>query len=129
MTGLSEVLFNAFLVSLGVDVIASITYLVLVSLRARRPEAHDADGDVRFESIWAMILALPALLVVLALVVDPGADWWFGLLLCAVLALYGVLTVALTGRRLPRAARGYPAFVAIGTVPLLFVLGLATTTP
>ena len=58
--------------------------------------------------------------------VHPGAEWWFGLLLCAVLALYGVLTVALTGRRLPRAARGYPAFVAIGTVPLLFLVGLTT---
>lgn len=126
MTGLSEALFNAFLVSLGVDVIASITYLVMVSSRERHAEAHDSDGDVRFESIWGMILALPALLVVLALVCAPGAEWWSGLLLLAVLAMYAVLALALSGRKLPRWIRAYPAFVAIGTVPLLFLVGLTT---
>ena len=126
MTGLSEALFNAFLVSLGVDVIASIIYLVMVSSRERHAGAHDADGDVRFESIWGMILALPALLVVLSLVCAPGAEWWFGLLLLAVLAIYAVLALALSGRKLSRAIRGYPGFIAIGTVPLLFLLGLTT---
>ena len=123
MTSISVALFAGFGFSLITDVIASAVYLGWSYGRSNAANgAKDAFmPDVRFESVWCMILALPALLAVLAGVF--GAGLWPGLLV-AVLALYAIPALALAGRRLPAPARAFPAFVAIGTFPVLLVLGV-----
>ena len=125
MTGLTGLLIGAFYVSLVAAVPASVVYLALAWSRGSRvgPE-RTPQGEVRFESLWGMALALPALFLVvgsaLGAASEPGTgDWWLALAVAAVLGLYAVPGLALAGKRLPRLARGYPAFVAVVTVPAI----------
>ena len=127
MSSISDALFIGFGYSLIADVILSSVYLGWSYRRSNQTAGatHAAGTDVKFESVWCMILAVPALLLVLGAVFQDEAEWWFGLLLIAVLALYAVPALALSGRRLPAPACSYPAIVAIGTLPFLLLLGIA----
>lgn|GEM_PF-2344245 len=125
MSSLSDVLGAAFLVSLAADVVLSITYLVLAGRRARGglPDG-DWDREVRFHAIWGMMLAVPALLFVVSGASEMGS-WtvWTGLMLVVLIGLYAVPALAIAGRGLAPALRWYPAVVAIGTLPLLVIVG------
>lgn len=120
-----NILTIAWLVSVATDLVASIVYLVWSKWRAGRASTRAAD-HVRFEALWGMVLALPALLAVLATTVDSESrSPWSLLLLLGVTPLYALPVLALVGRKLPTAARWYPAVVAIGALPVSVVLGAA----
>jgi hypothetical protein len=126
MSAFASVLASAFLVSLATDVIASITYIAMSNSRdSRGGLPRSPEHQLRFESIWAMVLALPALLRVAAVCAFPDSrEAWHLLLGIAVLGLYVNPTLAPMGRSLPKAARWYPAVIAIGALPVLVVLGV-----
>ena len=124
MSPVAEFAYSAWLVSVAVDFVASIVYLVLASRRSRRSDLS-ASAHVRFEAIWAMVLAVPALLVVIATSLDPlSRSPWSPLLVAGLAALYVIPALALAGRSLHRVAGLYPAVIAIGSLPVAVVCGI-----
>lgn len=126
MTGLAEAVGTAWLLSLALDLILSIVYIATSNSRdSRGGLPGPSESQVRRQSVWGMVLAVPALLFSLSWVLYPGG-WtpWALLLLGSVIPLYVIPARALLGRSTPPVARWYPAVFAIGLLPVLVLLSV-----
>ena len=92
----------------------------LVALRAWR--ALTGDADVAFEARWGMVLAVPAVALMLLAFVDPArAPMWAWLSGFVLLGIYIVAILALNRVPVPWWAQWLPSVFAIAITPLAAV--------
>jgi len=99
--------------------LVSFAYIVWALSRSGRDKRqYSASAQVRFEAIWGMVLAWPAVLFAVGgVILEPGSWWWAAV--AGVAALYVVAGLALAGRELSFGARHYPLAVAVLATPIV----------
>lgn len=122
---MSDLLGGALPASIFTGSLASIVYLVWSGLRAHRAGLpRSPQSEVRFEAVWGMVLAAPALIFAVGgATASGGSPWLSALLLVALAMVYAPPVLALARVHLPKPVRVAPATVAIAAVPTLVLWG------
>jgi len=102
-----------------------LVYMIWAFARSGAGESkYSAQSRVRFEAIWGMVLAWPAVYLGMGSAFAGSTPWWWPGVVAGVVALYVVAGLALAGRTLPWWARFYPLAVAALATPLVSFVSL-----